>query len=91
MGGKPRFGSFLVIEPVLNDSLPDRHRTASPSAHFKPTMAITDTAVHDIDIARFLLNDEPVAIAVRAPRGNRRAGGVADPLLALIDMRSARW
>jgi myo-inositol 2-dehydrogenase/D-chiro-inositol 1-dehydrogenase len=64
------------------------HRNASSPGHFKATMAITDTAVHDIDIARFLLDDEPVAIAVRAPRGNRRAGGVADPLLALMDMRS---
>ena len=64
------------------------HRNASSPAHFKATMAITDTAVHDIDIARFLLDDEPVAIAVRAPRGNRRAGGVADPLLILMDMRS---
>ncbi len=64
------------------------HRNASSPAHFKATMAITDTAVHDIDIARFLLEDEPVAIAVRAPRANRRASGVADPLLALMDMRS---
>jgi myo-inositol 2-dehydrogenase/D-chiro-inositol 1-dehydrogenase len=64
------------------------HRNASSPAHFKATMALTDTAVHDIDIARFLLEDEPVAISVRAPHGNRRAGGVADPLLALIDMRS---
>jgi myo-inositol 2-dehydrogenase/D-chiro-inositol 1-dehydrogenase len=64
------------------------HRNASSPAHFAATMALTDTAVHDIDIARFLLDDEPVAIAVRAPRGNRRAGGVADPLLALMDMRS---
>jgi myo-inositol 2-dehydrogenase / D-chiro-inositol 1-dehydrogenase len=64
------------------------HRNASSPAHFKATMALTDTAVHDIDIARFLLDDEPVAIAVRAPRGNRHAGGVADPLLALIDMHS---
>ncbi len=64
------------------------HRNASSPAHFKATMAITDTAVHDIDIARFLLDDEPVAISVRAPRRNRRAGGVADPLLALMDMRS---
>jgi predicted dehydrogenase len=30
-------------------------------------MALTDTAVHDIDIARFLLDDEPAAITVRAP------------------------
>jgi len=64
------------------------HRNASSPGHFKATMAITDTAVHDIDIARFLLDDEPTAITVRAPRGNRRAGGVADPLLALMDMRS---
>jgi len=64
------------------------HRNASAPAHFKATMAITDTAVHDIDIARFLLDDEPVAIAVRAPRANRHAGGVADPLLILMDMRS---
>jgi myo-inositol 2-dehydrogenase/D-chiro-inositol 1-dehydrogenase len=64
------------------------HRNASSPGHFKATMAITDTAVHDIDIARFLLDDEPVAIAVKAPRGNSRAGGVADPLLALMDMRS---
>jgi myo-inositol 2-dehydrogenase/D-chiro-inositol 1-dehydrogenase len=64
------------------------HRNASSPSHFRATMAITDTAVHDIDIARFLLDDEPVAIAVKAPRGNSRAGGVADPLLALMDMRS---
>jgi myo-inositol 2-dehydrogenase/D-chiro-inositol 1-dehydrogenase len=64
------------------------HRNASSPGHFRATMAITDTAVHDIDIARFLLDDEPVAIAVKAPRGNSRAGGVADPLLALMDMRS---
>jgi myo-inositol 2-dehydrogenase / D-chiro-inositol 1-dehydrogenase len=64
------------------------HRNASSPGHFKATMAITDTAVHDIDIARFVLDDEPVAIMVKAPRGNRRARGVADPLLALMDMRS---
>src|SRR5690242_366572 len=64
------------------------HRNASSPGHFKATMAITDTAVHDIDIARFLLDDEPAAIAVKAPRGNSRAGGVADPLFTLMDMRS---
>jgi len=77
---KGAIGSPLMFHSV--------HRNASSPAHFKATMAITDTAVHDIDIARFLLDDEPVAISVRAPRGNRRAGGVADPLLALMDMRS---
>ena len=64
------------------------HRNAFSPGHFKAMMAITDTAVHDIDIARFVLDDEPVAIAVKAPRGNARAGGVADPLFTLMDMRS---
>ena len=67
------------------------HRNASSPAHFKATMAITDTAVHDIDIARFVLDDEPVAIAVKAPRANRRAGGVADPLLRSSICAPARW
>ena len=66
------------------------HRNAFSPGHFKATMAITDTAVHDIDIARFVLDDEPVAIAVKAPRGNSRAGGVADPLFTLMDMRVGR-
>ena len=75
----------VIGSPLMFHSV---HRNASSPGHFKATMAITDTAVHDIDIARFLLDDEPVAIAVKAPRGNRRAGGIADPLLALMDMRS---
>ncbi len=64
------------------------HRNASPPPHFTREMTLTDTAVHDIDIARFLLDDEPVAISVKAPRRNSRAGDLADPLFTLIDMRS---
>ena len=77
---KGAIGSPLMFHSV--------HRNAFSPGHFKATMAITDTAVHDIDIARFLLDDEPIAISVKAPRGNRRAGGVADPLFTLMDMRS---
>ena len=44
--------------------------------------------MHDIDIARYLLDDEPVAISVKAPRKNSRGNGLADPLLTLIEMRS---
>lgn len=75
----------VIGTPLMFHSI---HRNAFSPAHFKATMAITDTAVHDIDIARFVLDDEPVAIAVKAPRGNSRAGGIADPLFTLMDMRS---
>ena len=82
---KAAIGSGVIGFPLMFHSV---HRNASSPAHFKATMAITDTAVHDIDIARFLLDDEPIAISVKAPRVNRNAGGLSDPLLTLIEMRS---
>jgi myo-inositol 2-dehydrogenase / D-chiro-inositol 1-dehydrogenase len=77
--------SGAIGAPLIFQSV---HRNASAPAHFSKEMTLTDTAVHDIDIARFLLDDEPVAISVRAPRRNSRAGDLADPLVTLIDMRS---
>ena len=63
------------------------HRNPSVPAHYTKDMALTDTAVHDIDIARFLLDDEPAAISVKVPRKSSRAA-FSDPLLTLIEMRS---
>ena len=82
---KDTVGKGAIGAPLMFHSI---HRNAFSPGHFKAMMAITDTAVHDIDIARFVLDDEPVAIAIKAPRGNARAGGVADPLFTLMDMRS---
>jgi myo-inositol 2-dehydrogenase / D-chiro-inositol 1-dehydrogenase len=62
------------------------HRNPSVPGYYTRDMALTDTAVHDIDVARFLLDDEPVAIAVKRPRRNARGGELSDPLLTLIDM-----
>ena len=64
------------------------HRNPSVPGYYTANNALTDTAVHDIDIARFLLDDEPEAISVKAPRKNSRGNGLADPLLTLIEMRS---
>jgi myo-inositol 2-dehydrogenase/D-chiro-inositol 1-dehydrogenase len=64
------------------------HRNPSVPGYYTANNALTDTAVHDIDIARFLLDDEPVAISVKAPRKNSRGGALADPLLTLIEMRA---
>src|SRR5271165_5974766 len=82
---KETIASGAIGAPLIFQS---GHRNASVPAHYTGDMALTDTAVHDIDIARFLLEDEPAAITVRAPRRNSRAGDVADPLMTLIDMRS---
>ena len=64
------------------------HRNPSVPGYYSANNALTDTAVHDIDIARYLLDDEPAAISVNAPRKNSRGNGLADPLLTLIEMRS---
>ena len=64
------------------------HRNPSVPGYYTANNALTDTAVHDIDIARYLLDDEPVAISVKVPRKNSRGNGLADPLLTLIEMRS---
>ena len=82
---KAAIASGAIGAPLIFQSV---HRNASVPSHYVANMSLTDTAVHDIDIARFLLDDEPVAISVKAPRRNRKAGGVSDPLMTLIEMRS---
>ncbi len=77
--------SGAIGQPLIFQS---GHRNPSVPGHYTKDMALTDTAVHDVDIARFLLDDEPVAITVKAPRHNSRGGALADPLFTLIEMSS---
>ncbi len=62
------------------------HRNATVPSSYTSAMAIVDTAVHDIDVARWLLDDEVAAISVTAARTNSR-GAIRDPIL--ITMRMA--
>jgi myo-inositol 2-dehydrogenase/D-chiro-inositol 1-dehydrogenase len=48
-------------------------------------MAITDTAVHDIDTARWLLGEEIVSAQVLKPRKNSLGGDLEDPLLTILE------
>ena len=81
---KQAIASGSIGAPLIFQSV---HRNASAPAHFAKDMALTDSAVHDIDIARFLLEDEPAAISVKAPRKNGHRGELSDPLLTLVEMR----
>lgn len=71
-------GTPLIVHSV--------HRNPSVPAHYTSDMAINDTAVHDIDICRWLLDDEVVATRVLVPRRNRRAGDLRDPIVVLLEM-----
>ena len=64
------------------------HRNPDVPGHYTADMAINDTAVHDVDVARWLLDDEIVATSVLAPRRNRHAGDLRDPLFVLFEMAS---
>lgn len=70
-------GTPLIVHSV--------HRNPSVPAHYTSDMAINDTAVHDIDICRWLLDDEVVATRVLVPRRNRRAGDLRDPIVVLLE------
>ncbi len=63
------------------------HRNPSVPEHYTSDMIINDTCVHDIDIARWLLDTEVAAVRVLKPRRNRHAAEhLTDPLLVLLEM-----
>ena len=73
-------GAPLIVHSV--------HRNPSVPGHYTSDMAINDTTVHDIDICRWLLDDEVAATQVLVPRRNRRAGDLRDPIVVLLEMAS---
>jgi myo-inositol 2-dehydrogenase/D-chiro-inositol 1-dehydrogenase len=64
------------------------HRNASVPGHYTREMAISDTAVHEIDVVRWLLGEEIVATTVLTPRRSRHGGELQDPLIALFETES---
>jgi len=81
---KATITSGAIGAPLIFNSA---HRNPSVPASYTSEMALVDTAVHDIDTARFLLDDEPVAVSVKSPRRNSRGGALSDPLFTLMEMR----
>ena len=63
------------------------HRNASVPGHYTSEMAVSDTMVHDIDVARWLLSDEVARVRVMAGRRNAAGGELRDPILAVMEMR----
>jgi myo-inositol 2-dehydrogenase/D-chiro-inositol 1-dehydrogenase len=64
------------------------HRNPSVPGHYTREMAITDTAVHDIDTTRWLLGEEIIAAQVLKPRKNSLGGDLEDPLLIVLETES---
>ena len=75
--------SGAIGAPLLIHSV---HRNPSVPAHYTGDMLINDTAVHDIDLVRWLLGEEVAAVSVLTPRRNSRGGALPDPLLMILEM-----
>ncbi len=61
------------------------HRNASVPPAYSGQMAITDTAVHEIDMVRWMFGEEIAAARVLVPRRSRNGGGLQDPLLLILE------
>jgi myo-inositol 2-dehydrogenase/D-chiro-inositol 1-dehydrogenase len=64
------------------------HRNAGVPALYVAEMMISDTAVHEIDMVRWMFGEEIVAAQVLTPRRNRNGGELRDPLVLLLEMES---
>jgi myo-inositol 2-dehydrogenase/D-chiro-inositol 1-dehydrogenase len=62
------------------------HRNASVPSFYEKEMAITDTAVHEIDMVRWMFGEEIVAARVLVPRRSRNGGELQDPLFLILEM-----
>lgn len=81
---KTTVSSGEIGAPLIMNSA---HRNPSVPGYYTSDNAISDTAVHDIDIARWLLEDEVAEVMVVKPRQNSRGGELNDPLMTLLRMR----
>ncbi|MFD6227872.1 Gfo/Idh/MocA family protein [Streptomyces sp. NPDC060232] len=63
-----------------------RHRNASSPSFFTSDMLISDSVVHEVDAARWLLGQEITAVTVLSPRPSSAAPeGLSDPRMVLLE------
>jgi len=82
---KATVDSGEIGAPLLFHSV---HRNASvPQDLYTSDMAVSDTMVHDIDVSRWLLDDEVARVRVTAAKPNSVGGKLRDPIFAVMEMR----
>jgi myo-inositol 2-dehydrogenase/D-chiro-inositol 1-dehydrogenase len=73
-------------EPII---VHNRHRNPSVPESYTADMAINDTAVHEIDVMRWLLAEEIVSVRVDQPKRTRnRFAHLQDPLVVVLTTES---
>lgn len=64
------------------------HRNPSAVPGLPDSALITNSAVHELDITRWIFDEEIVEVAVHAPRPSGQAGGTRDPQLLVLRTES---
>jgi myo-inositol 2-dehydrogenase / D-chiro-inositol 1-dehydrogenase len=89
--------SYQALKAVVSDGrigapllMHCAHRNPSaPPYRCTTETLITDSAVHEIDLVRWLFEEEIAAASVLKPRRSSKAGsGLQDPLMVLLEMAS---
>ncbi|MGK5681783.1 Gfo/Idh/MocA family protein [Actinoplanes sp. URMC 104] len=62
------------------------HRNASVPGFYEKEMAITDTAVHEIDMVRWMFGEEITGVRVLVPRRSANGGQLQDPLMLVLEL-----
>jgi myo-inositol 2-dehydrogenase/D-chiro-inositol 1-dehydrogenase len=62
------------------------HRNPGVPAYYEKESAITDTAVHEIDMVRWMFGAEITAARVLVPRRSRNGGQLQDPLFLILEL-----
>ncbi|HET6479454.1 MAG TPA: Gfo/Idh/MocA family oxidoreductase [Actinoplanes sp.] len=76
--GSGRIGAPLMMHCA--------HRNASVPGFYEKEMAITDTAVHEIDMVRWMFGTEITGVRVLVPRRSGNGGALQDPLFIVLEM-----
>jgi myo-inositol 2-dehydrogenase / D-chiro-inositol 1-dehydrogenase len=88
---------YQALKAVLDDGaigapllMHCAHRNPSvPPYGFTTDMMVSDSAVHEIDLVRWLFGEEIVAANILKPRRSSKASaGLHDPLIVLLEMAS---
>jgi len=75
--------SGQIGEPLM---LHCAHRNPTVGENYKTDMAITDTLIHEIDVLRWLLDDDYVSVQVVFPRKSGKAfAHLKDPQIVLLE------
>jgi myo-inositol 2-dehydrogenase/D-chiro-inositol 1-dehydrogenase len=75
-----RIGAPLLLHCV--------HRNPSAPPGLPSPAVITNSAVHELDVSRWLLGEEIVAVTVHTPRPSRAAGSTQDPQFLVLESAS---